>query len=282
MQLHQKVGMLALSMAAPRRLARLFLQPRPQRLDAELCAAVPAERIEFGSGGGALCRGWWVTPPAGSERTVILAHGWTSHALRMQSFLTPLLDEGYNVMLYHARGHGDSDPAQYISGAQFTEDGAAAVAYARTRTPGVALLGHSLGALAAIIAAADGAPVRALAVLAPPADPSRASREMLSALGVPGDVVMRRVRTHLEAMIGRTFESLSVERRIREVACPVLLVHGSRDQVVPVANFQAIRARGGENLETMLLDGGDHDSVKQSPAVHGRVIEFLRRTFPVC
>lgn len=281
LRLRERVGLVMLSMAAPRRLARMLLRAHPQPMTETLETSGDAERIEFEVGEAVHCRGWWVTPPQGGptlqDHVVVLAHGWTSHALRLLHFLEPLLQMGYPVMLYSARSHGDSDPYPICSLAQFTEDVAAAIRYAHTRVPHVLVLGHSLGAAATVVAAADGAPVEGAMVLAAPADPRQASMDLLASLRVPAGLIMKRIGSYVESLIGRTFDSIAPEQRIREVGCPLLLVHGTQDEVVPFAHFDRIRQAAGPNVRTMPIDGATHDSIKTDPRTLEGIQAFLQR-----
>jgi uncharacterized protein len=276
LKLHVRVGMVLLSVAAPRRLARIMLRPYPQPMREELTCEGAMERVAFAAVGGLQCRGWWVKPrgPA-RDQVVVLAHGWTSHALRMSSFVDPLLQMGFQVMLYNARSHGDSDTFPVVSLAQFTEDLKAAVAFARQRAGSVVALGHSLGAAAILVAAADGAPIDAAVVLASPGHPAEASADILRSQGVPAGLIMRRIGNHIERFIGRSFECIAPELRIGEVRCPVLLIHGTEDEVVPVAHFHRIAAAAGPNVRTCLVSGANHDQVKRSPLALAQIRSFL-------
>jgi alpha-beta hydrolase superfamily lysophospholipase len=285
----QKAGLMALSVTAPRRLAEFFLRPPVQPMRGTLTTSGRSERIEFPGGGEGLCRGWWVVPTGtdlspdggGTSHAVVLAHGWTSHCLRMSMFVDPLLQAGYQVLIYNARGHGDSDPSPFISQAQFAADLTAAVRYARSRAAHVAVVGHSMGAAAAIIAAADGAPVEAVVSLAPPTHPVQASVDILKADGIDGDLILHRIGAHVQAIIGRPFDSFAPERRIAEVACPVLVMHGTADEVVPVAHFHRLQQVAGPNVEMLLVEGANHDAVKTAPVTLPKVMAFLGAAFPV-
>lgn len=240
------------------------------------------ERVEFASGGSARCRGWWIRPGAGREagRCVILAHGWSAHALRLANFVDPLLREGYQVMLYSARSHGDSDWHPYCSVLQFAEDVQAAVTYARHQAGEVAVLGHSLGAAGALVAAAEGAPVEAIVALAPPCNHVQASAELLDRQGLRGKYLVHRIRPYVEEMVGRSFDEAAPEYRIGEVRCPVLLGHGSADEVVPVDHFHRLTQAAGPNVEAYLLAGVDHDGIRASAVTLARLQQFLGRVFP--
>jgi alpha-beta hydrolase superfamily lysophospholipase len=274
---YQKAAMFALSIAAPRRLARILVKPFPQKMAGAPDFPGLVERIAFDTKGGATCRGWWVKPSGGQsrDRVVILAHGWTSHALRMGRFVEPLLQMGLQVMLYNARSHGDSDPFPVCSIVQFTEDVMAAVAFARQRAGSVVLLGHSLGAGASLLAAAEGAPVAGVIALAPPAHPVDGIADILRAERVRPELILRRCGEHVQEFIGRRWPEITPEERIREIGCPVLLAHGSADEVVPVAHFHRIGRNAGANVATCLVEGATHDGVKSAPVTLQRIRSFL-------
>ncbi|HLN64330.1 MAG TPA: alpha/beta hydrolase, partial [Symbiobacteriaceae bacterium] len=99
--------------------------------------------------------------------------------------------------------------------------------------------------------------------------------DILRAERVPAELIMRRIEGHVERFIGRPFAELAVERRIREVKCPLLVVHGTADEVVPYAHFERIRRAAGGNVETLSVPGVDHDAVKTAPLAEERVKAFL-------
>jgi alpha-beta hydrolase superfamily lysophospholipase len=279
---HERVGMIMLSVAAPKRLARLLLRANPQPLNEPLETSGQAERILFPTQGGLSCRGWWIKPAGQSlsDHVVILAHGWTSHALRLKSFIEPLLETGYQVMLYHSRSHGDSDAYIFSSIAQFTEDVVAAVQYATGQVSHIALVGHSLGAAASLVATADGAPIEAVVALAPFAHPRRASTELLISERMPGHMIMNRIAGYVEGYLARRFDTLAPEFRLPALGRPVLLVHGTDDDVIPFSHFEVLQRVAGPHVETLVLQGGNHDSVKTEPIVLDTAVAFLRRVFP--
>ncbi|MFZ5823297.1 MAG: alpha/beta hydrolase [Bacillota bacterium] len=272
-----RIGILAMSLLAPRRLAAIMLRAPVRHSGGEVGLAAEAERVEFASGDGALCRGWWLTPLTGvADRAVVVTHGWTSQYLRMRPLVEPLLAGGNQVLLYDARGHGESDPTPYCSLRQFTDDLHHAVRFARARVERVAVLGHSLGGSASIVSTAEGSGAERVATLAAFADPRQASADILNREGMPGDLVMQRIGPHVESFIGCRFETITPELRIREVKVPHLLIHGTEDEVVPVAHFHRLVAAGGSQVEPLLIDGADHDSIKTHPEVLARVEAFLR------
>lgn len=281
LKLGQKLGVLFLSVTNPSRLAEALLRPHPKPMTDSLQTRGVAEPVAFPTVGNLHCRGWWIRPPKGADpdRCVVLAHGWTSHALRMQSFVDPLLERGFAVLLYSCRSHGDSDYFPICTALQFAEDVEAAVAYARSRAPRVGVLGHSLGAAGVILAAADGVPDAAVA-LASPAHQAEGTVDYLRAQGIAADRIFARVRPHVEAVLGCTLDSFAPERRIAAVKCPLLLLHGTADEVVPVAHFHRLCRAAGPQVETCLVEGANHESLKRAPEALERIWSFLAQTLP--
>jgi alpha-beta hydrolase superfamily lysophospholipase len=276
----QRASIISLSTLAPRRLARVLLRPQPQPMTETLATSGWVEPVAFATGGDVCCRGWWVTPASGPQpdRCVVLAHGWTSHALRLAHLVDPLLDAGFAVLLYNSRGHGNSDYYPISSLAQFTEDLHHAIGYALQRAQRAAVIGHSLGGAATLVAAADGAPIEAAIALAAPAHPLQAAIDVLTQEGVPGAWVMERILTYVEELIGRSFDSMAPELLVRDIQCPVLLVHGTADQVISFEHFQRILHNAGPNVMGCPVEGADHDAVKFAPQTLEAIQRFLGRT----
>jgi esterase/lipase len=75
--------------------------------------------------------------------------------------------------------------------------------------------------------------------------------------------------------MGYNFSDIAPRNTIRRIRFPVLLVHGSEDDTVPVADAKAIYAeRPGENVRLMILAGG-HDLTQQAERHAGELIDFF-------
>jgi pimeloyl-ACP methyl ester carboxylesterase len=63
------------------------------------------------------------------------------------------------------------------------------------------------------------------------------------------------------------------------VFCPVLLVHGSDDEVVPVADAQRLQAAGRPGQVTWIEIPGGHDPSDAAPAYVPQLTSFLHHAF---
>lgn len=75
-----------------------------------------------------------------------------------------------------------------------------------------------------------------------------------------------------QAMAGANFDA---SRRVHDIVAPTLVIHGSDDQYVPVANAQAL-ARAIPDAELRVLDGAGHlVFIERAEEVNGEVTSFL-------
>lgn len=137
--------------------------------------------------------GWLVSPArtahAARQRlpamlVVLVVHGWGANAAMMWPVVRPLHTAGFAVLLIDARCHGLSDDETFTSMPRFAEDIASGLAWLRTE-PGIAadrlaLLGHSVGAAAALLHASRHHDVRAVVSLSVFAHPREVMRRYLA------------------------------------------------------------------------------------------------------
>lgn len=209
--------------------------------------------------------GWLVTPqPATPQQpapAVLVMHGWGANAALMWSVVPPLHAAGFAVLLIDARCHGRSDDEAFTSMPRFGEDIAAGLAWLRTQ-PAIApdrlaLLGHSVGAAAALLHAARRHDVRAVVSLSAFAHPREVMRRLLAAWRLPYPVLGWYVLRHVQRVIGASFDDIAPLATVARVRCPVLLVHGRDDSTVPVAD--ALRLQAASRGARLLIVDGGHD-----------------------
>jgi fermentation-respiration switch protein FrsA (DUF1100 family) len=82
------------------------------------------------------------------------------------------------------------------------------------------------------------------------------------------------VMRHVQRVIGARFDDIAPVNTIVGVQCPVLVVHGRQDAVVPVGDAVRLVARSGR--ARLLQMDGDHD-LREVLAPHAAaVVAFLR------
>ncbi|HEX2780094.1 MAG TPA: alpha/beta fold hydrolase [Gemmatimonadaceae bacterium] len=268
-----------------RSFARRFLRAKGRRGERRAeTLGLPTTPFEVERPDGRI-RGALLHGASGAAPTVIVTHGWQSHASDMLAYAEPLLHAGYHVALFDTLGHGESDATEFVSARHFTEDLLAVWRWASARSetqPGIALAGHSLGGTAALLAAAEGAREglvpRAIVTIGSPSDPVKGTEEWLAAKGYPAALMMKAVYRFWRPIIVWEPERLKPVERAAEIRVPVLVLHGTHDRQIGTHHARRLaEAIPGARLE--LLEGADHWTMPKHPGFAPAIVEFLNSAF---
>ena len=251
------------------------------------------ETVGVPTEGGVELPAWWI--PAGEGLpgpAVLLVHGWESARDRTLPNAQILNAAGFHVLTLDIRGHGANPPEELpLTAGEFGADALAGVRalLARKDVTAVGILGHSMGGIGALLAAAAEPRVGAVIAASAPADPYRLTRQTfrLAKLPLPGPFAypLAWLTTHVFLIPrGHTVRSVSAAEAIRTYRGPVLLIHGDADRVVPFSHLARL-ARVARNaraddapaapVEVLELPGGEHSWLYEDPAYRGAIARFL-------
>jgi len=208
--------------------------------------------------------GWFVAATSqAATPAVVVMHGWGANASLMQGCLEPLHAAGLAVLLLDARCHGRSDGESFTSLPRFAEDIEAGLMWLQ-RQPQVdpkrlAVIGHSVGAGAALLAATRRSEVQAVVSISAFAHPHEVMLRYLASYCIPYPVVGWYVLKHVQQVIGARFDAIAPLHSISQVNCPVLLVHGREDEMVPLDDARRLNAAGPVGRVRLLEVAGRHD-----------------------
>jgi uncharacterized protein len=221
--------------------------------------------------------------PAACAPAVVLMHGWGSNAAMLLPVAKPLQAAGWHVLLPDARCHGRSDDEAYTSLPRFAEDIDAALDWLREQ-PGVdrtrlAVVGHSVGAGAALLCATRRHDLSAVVSVSAFAHPDEVMRRWLAERRLPFAPIGWYVLRHVQRVIGARFDDFAPLSTIGKVSCAVLIVHGSLDETVPFDDALRLLAAARPGNASVLRVSAGHDL---SPATDGDLrglIDFLAGRF---
>lgn len=230
--------------------------------------------------------GWLIPAPGGPDAPAVVAiHGWGGNAETLLLLARPLHEASLTLLLIDARCHGRSDEDDFTSLPRFAEDLDSAVAWLRREhavaAGRIALLGHSVGAGAALLAASRRSDIAAVVSIAAFSHPVAMMRRWFAIKHIPylpfGWLMLR----YIEHVIGHRFDAIAPVNTIAAVCAPTLLVHGDRDDTVPPDEARMIHAaRGGDHVALRIIPGS-HDDFADGADIAGELAvltRFLRRT----
>lgn len=145
-----------------------------------------AQSLEFQGLDGETRSGWFFPGLRGAP-AIVLCHGYRSNRTEVLTLATSLQQHRYNVFAFNLAGHGESPVGYTTLGYQETEELVAALEMLSTRddvdTQRLGVWGYSLGAYAALNAAAQIPAVKVVVVDSVYPDPTAMLRLVLQRLG---------------------------------------------------------------------------------------------------
>jgi alpha-beta hydrolase superfamily lysophospholipase len=221
-------------------------------------------KVEFQNSRGLKLVG--VLDEASKEKIVIMSHGFTGDKDEHGRFVKTaqaLVEAGFSVLRFDFAGSGESE-AETITVQKQVEDLKSAVEFVKSKGyTKIGLLGHSLGGLTSVLAYDEN--IAAMVLWAAPTMPRTPRR--LRTEKAKEDFKTKGVTT-ITNSAGREFtigkdlvtqmESLNQSKILSGIKCPVLLVHGEKDDVVPV-EFSKSAINFLPNANLGIIEGADHD-----------------------
>ncbi len=224
------------------------------------------ERISFTNSRGDTLAGVLHHPgqnnPAGAA---ILCHGMESdkNSEKLIFLARQLAERGILALRFDFSYVGESSGRfEDITYSGEVEDLRAAYELMRNRHSGkIAIFGSSMGGTVALMFAAAEPQVAALVTLAAPLHPENFPKRVLPPAGLERWRKRGFTRFNgqrLNVTLLEDLESIDVPQFARKIHCPILILHGDADEVVPVAEAHELHGCLTNTKRLSILKGGDH------------------------
>ena len=229
-------------------------------------------------------QGWWFPRPD-TTQVIIGCTGYRGSKAELVGIGSALWRAGFNVLLFDYYGHGADRGAPVTLAYREVRDFYGALDYVEQRVPGaqIGVIGYSMGAAVAIMGSARRQNVRAIV-----ADSAFAthldvvSHNVTKVIRISGRPIAALSDVFLERIAGYRGADVAPEKDVAAIAPrPILIIHGTRDDMIPLSHAWRIFAAAGEPKELWIAEGAGHCGAYflDRRAYCDRVITFFQRAF---
>jgi uncharacterized protein len=227
--------------------------------------ALPVKDVSFYNWRGELLSGWLalITPEA---PVIVLTHGTPGNRVSMLQRAAFLYKHAYNVLLFDFQSYGSSQGVMSTLGMVESEDIVAAISFLHglpdTMYSKIGVLGLSMGATAAVLAASRSSDILALVAESCPIDATRVSGD------VPDEASREADRQLVEEVYGVDITQARPIDYVNKLAgrTAIFFINGDADTITPLSGMQALyRAASNPKQDWVVPNAGHAQSFAIDP-----------------
>lgn len=269
-----------------------FLRPKRQPCKtSDLTGYVPeakygTTKLQLKTADGLRISALFLTPENPNGHAVIVCHGLAHDKNSGIRFVQYLLNEGYSLLLIDFRNHGESEGNITTYGYFEKNDLLAAIRYLRDSLGSsvrIGILGASMGASIAVMAAAESSEIHAMILDSPFASLRQITFEWAAQMTrLPKFLLLLPVNlAYLWLLIFSRCSVPDVEpwQKAKQIRCPLLLIHGGADNIIPAHHSLRIFENAGGQKEIWIVDHAEHLGVYLMDTLEyqRRILQFFRK-----
>jgi len=208
---------------------------------------------------------------------LILLHGWANTSDKFYPLGKELIKKGWQVLFVNARNHGKSDSDSYTTMVKFIEDLNSALSYVKNTFPGkkVVLIGHSLGAATSIYVSGKNQEIQGLVSLSSFSDLGTTMARSFLKKHMPYWII-KFILKYIEREIGVKIDELSPINNIDNIEKPILLLHGTKDKIVPAVECNQLYNKCvSKYSKQCLIEGANHSSILEKENTFNAILDFI-------
>lgn len=226
----------------------------------------------------------YITQAEKSGKKVILSHGFNNTSDDMGKLAKLYYDQGFDVLLPDARGHGMSEGDYIGFGWHDRLDMTDWIQYLidEDKAEEIILHGNSMGAAVVLMTSGENLPVEVKGIIAD-SSYSTVEEELKHQLkhiyNLPSFPLLNVTSLLTKVRAGYTFKEASAIKQVAKNTDPLLIIHGDNDDLVPTdMGHQIYEAAGGEKELWIVPDAGHTKAFDvATEEYHERVEAFITR-----
>ena len=214
--------------------------------------------------------GWQWIPKNNNGKKILIAHGFDSCSYKFDNYIQPLTQQGYTVIAFDAPAHGLSE-GKTINALQYKN---AIIEIDKQFGNIYCIIAHSLGALAASLAAEKMPLLQKIIFIAPATETQRAIDNFFKFVPL-GNEVKADIEQLITSFENKPLSYYSVSSSIKQIHIPVLWVHDTKDWICPIEDVKPVQELNLSNVQFYFTEGYGHNKIYRTEKVMNVVEEFI-------
>lgn len=213
---------------------------------------------------------WKSEHPNGKK--LLILHGFSSYAYKFEKYILPLRKEGFEVLAFDAPAHGNSD-GKLINAYLYKQ---VILEIERLYGPLYALIGHSLGGLAASLAfeSLPDNSQRKLVLIAPATETESAITNFFQIIPADNKTIMA-FRQLISTMTQQPVSYFSVSRVVKNLSARVLWVHDKQDPICTFEDVKPLLSLSLPHVRFLITEQLGHSRIYKDDKICHEIVAFL-------
>ena len=217
-----------------------------------------------------IVRGWkWKSDQKDAKR-ILICHGFNSYSYKFEKYVSLLKKEGFEVLAFDAPSHGMSKGKRI--NALLYRDMILAIEKGYGSLFGI--MAHSLGGLAAALAAEKIGTVQKLVLVAPATDTNRAVDNFFTLIQL-NPAVKKDFKQIMIELAQAPITYFSVGRAIQEIRSNTLWLHDTDDTICPFEDVIPVKQMNLPHVRFIITEGFGHSRIYKEHKVAKDIISFF-------
>ncbi len=224
----------------------------------------PYEEVSITSEDGLRLVGYYLAAATPTDKTAILAHGYSSKGMWMGSYAKIYYDLGYNVLLPDDRGHGISEGNYIGFGWADRNDYLKWINFIINKIGDksqIVLHGVSMGGATVLMTGGERLPEAVKAIVADCSYTSvwaELEYQLKRLYKLPAFPILNSTSLLTKLRAGYSFEEASALVQVKKSKTPTLFIHGDSDKFVPTSMVYELFEASNSEKDLYIVQGAGH------------------------
>ncbi len=217
-------------------------------------------------------RGWHWKPEKNNGKKILIAHGFDSFSYRFEKYIRSLLKEGFELYAFDGPAHGISD-GKLINALLYSQ---AMRKIDETFGAFYGIMAHSIGGLAASLAAEHLPNLKKLVLIAPAVETTTAVHHFAKFIGL-STAMKNALINYIVDFSGQPITYFATSTAIQKVNVPTLWLHDMEDTICPFSDVIPVQQLNLPHIEFYITTGLGHSKIYREPATIKTIVSFFKK-----